>query len=219
MIPIQFVCEDPQIVKQFSPKPICEDYPKWLDKTNSDENEFSIKNCGPAMDWINSGYIIYNAWEYTLKEKIQNFRKGTEIESQNPRPEIRKINPSIYSGLCAPIPNGPHSFFRLETDFKVVTPPGYSCMVMQPFYDFNNKNYTLFPGIIDTDKHDWVISTMGVAHDKETVVWPGDRVLQIIPFKRDEWKMEVRNEMYVSQLFHYIRGAYNKLFRANKVYK
>ena len=218
MIPIKFISEDSHVIKDFPPRPISEDYPEWLDKTDGKTNEFSIKNCGPAMDWINSGYIIYNAWEYNLKEKIVDFRKGTQLETVNPRPELRHINPTVYAGECAPIPGPPPSYFRIETDFKVVTPPGYSCLVMQPFYDFNSR-FKMLPGIIDTDKYDWVISGMGYHREKELTIMPGERLFQIIPFKREDWKMEVSQEISYSQIFHYIKGAYLKLFRSKKVYK
>jgi dUTPase len=218
MAAIKFLCEDQNIINDFPPRPIIEDYPEWLDKTNNKTNEFSIKNCGPAMDWINSGYIIYNAWEYSLKEKVKNFQRGVELETVNPRPDLRLINPSVYANDCAPIPGAPFSYFRIETDFRVITPPGYSCLVMQPYYDFNSK-FTMLPGIIDTDKYDWVISGMGYTREKDLTISPGERLFQIIPFKREQWQMEIERKITYSKIFHYIKGAYLNLFRSKKVYK
>lgn len=214
---IKFYTDDPQVMEIFPPKPISQDLPEWLDKID-DDNEFNVTHCAPVMDWMNSGYIIYNAWETLLQEKLFQFRKGIELETQNKRPSLRKINPSVYAGECLPVKNGPYSYFRIETDFKVVTPPGYSCMVMQPFYDFNSE-YKIMPGIIDTDKHDWVISAVGYTTNTKLRLLPGEKLLQIVPFKRDEWTMEMETQQMYSQLFHYIRGAYNKLFRSKKVYK
>ena len=75
------------------------------------------------------------------------------------------------------------------------------------------------PGIIDTDKHDWVITTMAYTKEKDLRILPGEKLVQIVPFKRDNWEMTLKSERMYSQLFHYIRGAYTKLFRSEKVYK
>lgn len=215
---IEFYTDDAQVMKDFPPQPISKNLPKWLDNIDKD-NEFNVTHCSPVMDWMNSGYIIQNAWETFVEEKIQQFRKGVKLTSQNKRPNTRKINPSVLSSECMPFDNAPHAYFRLETDFKVVTPPGYSCLVMQPFYDFNSK-FTIMPGIIDTDKHDWVITAMAYTREKNLRILPGENLLQIVPFKRDDWEMNLQTQpMMYSQLFHYIRGAYTKLFRSRKVYK
>tara|TARA_B100002019_G_scaffold156581_1_gene134839 strand:+ start:87 stop:740 length:654 start_codon:yes stop_codon:yes gene_type:complete len=214
---IEFYTDDPQVMKDFPPKPISEDLPAWLEKIDND-NQFNVTHCAPVMDWMSGGYIMYNAWETLLNEKVVQFRKGVELETQNKRPNLRKINPTVYAGDCMPIDNGPYSYFRLETDFKVVTPPGYSCLVMQPYYDFNSK-FTVMPGIIDTDKYDWVITAMAYTKEKTLRIYPGEKLLQIIPFKRDDWQMELKEQRMYSQLFHYIKGVYKKLFRSKKVYK
>lgn len=214
---IKFITDDPQVIKNFSPKPISEDLPNWMENLD-DDNEFNVSHCPPVMDWISSGYIIYNAWETSLEEKLIEFRKGIQLESQNQRLSIRKTTPNVFAGECLPADKTIYSYFRVETDFRIQTPPGYSCLVMQPFYDFNNK-YTIMPGIVDTDKHDYFLSAMAYTKEKELRIMPGERVLQVIPFKRESWEMELQNEQMYSKLLHYIRGAYKKLFHTKKVYK
>ncbi|MCH1612026.1 MAG: hypothetical protein L7S72_01895, partial [Flavobacteriales bacterium] len=203
---IEFITDDPQVMKDFPPIPISQDLPKWMSKL-SDTNEFNVSHCPPVMDWITSGYLIHNAWEYILEERILNFRKGIHLESQNLRLSDRKLAPNVLSGECLPVEGGPYSYFKLDTDYKVVTPPGYSCMVMQPYYDFNQR-FSVLPGIIDTDKHDWTVSAFAYTKEKNLRIVPGEKILQIIPFKRDSWEMELTNEKIYSQVFHYIRKAY-----------
>jgi len=55
--------------------------------------------------------------------------------------------------------------------------------------------------------------------EKDLRILPGEKLVQIVPFKRDNWEMTLKSERMYSQLFHYIRGAYTKLFRSEKVYK
>ena len=214
---IKFHTDNPEVMKYFPPVPISRDLPEWTADLNS-QNEFNVSHCPPVMDWMNSGYLIYNAWEIIIEEKIFHFQKGVNVETINNRLNLRKTTPTVYAADCMPVKNGPYSYFRIETDYKVVTPPGYSCLVMQPYYDFNNS-YNIMPGIIDTDKHDWVVSAVGFTRNKNLRIVPGEKMLQIIPFKRDDWTMELETTKLYSQLFHYIKGAYNKLFRAKKVYK
>lgn len=214
---IEFFTEDKTLLDMYPPKPIAEDLPDWVKKTDENINQFSVKNCPPVMDYMTGGYILYNAWEYTVADKVVNFKRGVEMESLNPRPEIRK-QPKIYDGSCLPMPNGPFSYFKLETDYKVKTPPGYSCLVMSPYYHFDNK-FTVLPGIIDTDKYDWVISTMAYTKEKNLHIWPGERLLQIIPFKRENWQSRSGVEVKPTKLLHYIRECYKKLFWSEKIYK
>jgi len=215
---IEFVTEDPKLLELYPPQPIKDDLPEWLDKTDPTTNEFSIKHCPPAMDWINSGYIIYNAWEYLVEDTVRDYQRGLSVQTMNTRPELRKISPAVVNKSCMPIPNGPFSYFRLESDFKVITPPGYSCLVMQPHYDFNSK-FKILPGIIDTDKHDWVISSMAYSTEKKLRIMPGERLFQIIPFKRDNWKMENKVGIHFTKLLHYINQCYKKLHWSKKSFK
>jgi hypothetical protein len=71
----------------------------------------------------------------------------------------------------------------------VKTPPGYSCLFIQPFYNFKHE-WLLFPAIVDTDRHDVAVHFPGYTRSKEkTVIEEGQPLMQVIPFKRDEWKM------------------------------
>ena len=49
------------------------------------------------------------------------------------------------------------------------------------------------PAIVDTDKHDIPVGLTGYLTDYENIVTikPGDPIMQVIPFKRDDWKMEI----------------------------
>tara|TARA_B110000503_G_scaffold40341_1_gene66261 strand:+ start:4489 stop:5145 length:657 start_codon:yes stop_codon:yes gene_type:complete len=216
---INFISDDPTIINMFPPQPIINDYPKWLDTTDTTKSDYTVKHCMPVMDYINSGYIIYNAWEYSLEEKMLGFTKGLEIESMNPRPERRRISPSVFAGTALPAKSrASKAYFKIETDYKIVTPPGYSCLVMQPFYDFT-EDYTIMPAVIDTDKYDYVISAVGYVNKPKIVIPPGARILQVIPFKREEWNMSIKEDNLRSKLFHYIHGAYESVFHSKKRYK
>lgn len=77
----------------------------------------------------------------------------------------------------------------------IKTPPGYSCLFVSPL---NNKDdrFEIISGIVDTDTYENFINFPIVINgDKypnlETTIERGTPYVQIIPFKRDDWKMEI----------------------------
>lgn len=80
--------------------------------------------------------------------------------------------------------------FKFVSDWSIKTPIGYSCLYLDPFLH-NNENFSLWPGVIDTD----VFSTNAdnapmiflPKTDKSFVIKKGTPVAQVIPFKREEW--------------------------------
>ena len=65
-------------------------------------------------------------------------------------------------------------------------------LFIQPFYNFKHE-WLLFPAIVDTDQHDVAVHFPGYTRSKEkTVIEEGQPLMQVIPFKRDEWKMSTK---------------------------
>lgn len=80
--------------------------------------------------------------------------------------------------------------FKFVSDWGVRTPIGYSCLYIDPFLH-NNENFTLWPGVIDTDKFSSNTDNAPMIFlpkiDKSFVIKKGTPVAQLIPFKREEW--------------------------------
>ena len=213
---IEFNTDDDFLKELYPPRPAIEDLPEWFKDTH-DDPETSITQCMPAMDYITSGYIIYNSYEYQLEEKVINFKKGLAIESVNSRPEKLK-KPTVFHHPSCPTPNVEKNFWRIDTDWQIKTPPGYSCLIIQPFYEFN-KNYQIMPAIVDTDRYDYTLNVKGYLTGKSHAVLPGEKLVQVIPFKRENWTHTTNCKRLHSHLLHYIYGAYRKLFHSKKSYK
>jgi dUTPase len=213
---IEFIT-DRETAKYFSPIPASTSMPDWYN--SNIEPRDTIYSCPPVMDFINSGYMIRSTYEYDVDEKIKDFVKGREISSVNTRPQMRK-HPSIYTNTAFPKTKViQKSYARIETDFVIKTPPGYSCMIFHPHYQ-DITNFTVLPGIIDTDKHDYVLSVVVEAHVKNLKISPGDILAQVVPFKRDPWTSQVNLvDNISSHVLQYITGAYKKLFHAKKEFK
>lgn len=80
--------------------------------------------------------------------------------------------------------------FKFVSDWGVKTPIGYSCLYIDPFLH-NNENFTLWPGVIDTDKFSSNTDNAPMIFlpkiDKSFIIKKGTPVAQLIPFKREEW--------------------------------
>ena len=73
---------------------------------------------------------------------------------------------------------------------------GYSCLLVPPLNNSDDR-FSIIPGIVDTDTFDSEINFPIVVNgDKyeslETVIEKGTPYVQVIPFKRDSWKMEIK---------------------------
>ena len=109
--------------------------------------------------------------------------------------------------------------------WKIKTPPGYSCIFTNPL----NKNspIKIIDGVVDTDSFHQVnfpFYWTGDINKELTIIQKGTPLIQVIPFKRENWKMSVkkseldtyREKMKLSQ---FLKDNYKKLFWKKKSFK
>ena len=148
----------------------------------------TIKKCMPATDMLTSGYIIQNVIDVdVIKEKTQ----GNFVENRI-KVKDTKYAPEAHRFEMCPVKN-PDSgtdkqhWIKLKNPWLVRTPPGYSCLFIQPVYEFN-PNLRLLSGIVDTDTFDLPVEFPGwIVNDH--VIKAGQPLMQVIPFKREDWNM------------------------------
>jgi hypothetical protein len=89
------------------------------------------------------------------------------------------------------------------------------------------EEFQMFPAIVDTDKHDDFIGLVGLINtDKPFTIAPGEPLVVIFPFKRQDWKMDVSYNEKIGSLssFKYFlhgvwHGFYSKFFHSRKTYR
>lgn len=230
---IKFITEDPNLVDYFSPVPTRKFLPDWfkdLPQTNHCEafkgDIATIKTCVPVTDFMTSGYIIKNAWETDLQMLKDPNSDNLYHEFRHPSYNENYISGHYHEQCPINIKGNNRSYFKISNDWLVRTPPGYSCLFFQPFYFFEER-YTLFPAIIDTDKYDTPVQFTGVVNtsENETItIKPGDPLIQAIPFKREDWKMEVSMAQTRNSLIRFfmrrennpVMRLYKNLFHSKK---
>ena len=99
-------------------------------------------------------------------------------------------------------------------------------MIQPPYYQFE-KRFTLFPGIVDTDVIDVPWSNwpghMNTKAGEKVIIPPGTPIMQVLPFKRDEWEMETivdeQNVKRDTSLKFFLTNAYARIFHKKKKFK
>jgi hypothetical protein len=105
--------------------------------------------------------------------------------------------------------------FKLINPWMVKTPPGYSCYVCAPHYN-KHGNLEVLNGVIDTDiYHELHVNTWFTAPIDEEVLLPiGMPIAQIIPFKREDFQMEIKVGDHRSMHNKVTQFIHNAMFKA-----
>jgi hypothetical protein len=186
--------------------------PEWYRKINffsNENNRFELKNgtpqesikaCVPFFDAITSGYTI-PTWadiyveNSTDNEKIINWMEGltiTPIDGHGHRQ---------FSGVPIPEEYDKNMAFKWINLYHIKTPPGYSCLFLSPFFQKEN-NFWIIPGIVDTDKYDNIINfPFFLKNNFEGIISAGTPMVQVFPFKREEWKMKIKSNFEKEKSF------------------
>jgi hypothetical protein len=220
---IEFIASDASVVEYFAPQPARKAVPTWykdlaLTRDIPEEalkNYNTIKNCMPVQDLITSGYIIFNTYEFVL-EPLN--RLGYE-ESMVTVRDAKYLDQHHHQQCPVALHGQRKHYIKINQPWRIRTPPGYSCLIQQPFYHFQT-GWRVLPAIVDTDLHDQPVSIPMYTLGSEAVtVASGEPLIQIIPFRREAWSMTVTQQQPMqSRLLYSLKHMYRTLFHAKKLY-
>jgi hypothetical protein len=183
---------------------------------------YSAKSCIPFLDSLTNGYS-FNLW-CDVQVKIDNDGLP-RITWANLDKDLSPIIPrEIPEGL--PVPNGFNPlFFNWVSNWGIKTPKGYSCILTHPF-NRTDLPFLTTTGIMDTDKWGiWGNQPFHLQKDFEGVIEAGTPIIQIYPFKRDNWKSKIDDSL--SEWANYedirrtskFRGYYKNKYWSKKNFK
>jgi len=195
-----------ELVKNIIPNPKRVEVPEWFKKMKPydpipgvDGNKFGInsygpnltvKSCIPFLDSLTSGYCFYT-WSDIL---IRQTPQGPVIASANKREELIEIQKRPDPGL--PSLNGFDKFLLTWTShWGIKTPKGYSCIFTHPF-NRTDLPFITTTGIMDTDKWGiWGNQPFALQSGWEGIIPAGTPMIQVFPFKRDNWEHRVDDSL------------------------
>lgn len=185
----------------------------------------TIKHCSPFLDALISGYFIYLDVDvvFTFEENNNvnmNWRIKREIIT----------NADLKQHQLLPIPNNGHEekfTYKWRNYWSIETPKGYSCLFTHPLNRYELP-FTTYSGIVDTDNYKLPVQfpfSIMKPSQKTFILKKGTPLVQIIPFKRDDWNIEFekfdKNKIskHTYDFFSIIKTAYKSKFWVRKHYE
>jgi hypothetical protein len=211
-------------LKEDYPEPIKLNIPEWFKNLKHSSNDKTIKGCIPFLDSLTSGYLLRIPQDIHIQHNVKNeenkkdsFIKSAMFESHlhlvsrginlNFALDTHPINQLEGSPLIEKNNNLP--FYKILNPWTIKTPKGYSCLFVSPLNNSDDRFFVI-SGIVDTDVYPSEINFPIVINgDKystlNTILEKGTPYVQVIPFKRDNWKMKIstkkRSDIIKNKLF------------------
>jgi hypothetical protein len=221
--------EDYFALKEDYPTPIKLNLPEWYKKLEHTVLNKTVKGCMPFLDSLTAGYLFKMPQDFYLRHNVYNKNEKEEIfkdsfqtfglhdQSQLLHDKHINLNTGIdvhslkqVEGSSFIEKNKNLSFYKILNPWKIKTPKGYSCLFVPPLNNSDDR-FSIIPGIVDTDTFPNEINFPIIINgDKypvlETKIKKGTPYVQIIPFKRDSWKMNLKSskqkEIQNNRLFY-----------------
>lgn len=208
--------EDYFSLKEEYPIPAYSNIPEWYKKLTHTVDNFTVKGCMPFLDSLTAGYILKVPQDFALKhnideknekgEMIKNsyckfamqdmqqviFAKSINLNSHGN--DIHVVNQLKESPLIEKNKNLP--VYKILNPWRIKTPEGYSCLFVPPLNNSDDR-FSIIPAIVDTDQFPTEINFPFIINgDKypvlETIIKKGTPYVQVIPFKRNNWKLKLK---------------------------
>ena len=217
------------VIEEFLPKPASQFLPDWYKRTPEyvpggrivvdGKTPHTVKKCMPVFDALTSGYIIptYVDVQVTHRDGFPWYewpsRSAIEFHPVEQAPKHPKMNGAPYPKWINP--------------WAIRTPPGYSCLFIAPMHNPNGI-FTVIPGVVDTDTYTAPVNFPFTLDDVdwEGIIPAGTPMVQVIPFKRDSFKMEIggngeraQQDRATSKLRTLWFNSYKRQFWSRKEYR
>jgi hypothetical protein len=185
---IQAQTSDPR-VDFIPPKPAKTEIPDWFKSIPSlVEGEMSIKRCVPVLDAFTSGYMIVSNVDFMFDEETGRFLDNASYSNAvSQHLDFQTEDMEIDKNL------NPHPF-KWNNEWHLKVPKGYSLLITHPLNRTELPFHSL-TGIVDADVHPVVINfPFFMKKGFSGLIPAGTPLVQIIPIKREPWKLKVNDE-------------------------
>ena len=226
-----------ELEETIPPVPASEFWPEWFKKQTarraSDEHPWStVKSCPGIMDILNMGYIIPLWCDYKVtKVKAPDMSGAVNPETASDQEhQLIITTPQKLSQDGSPLfgaATHPHEqidyypfkenqwkgSLKFVTPWEVKTDPGYSCLITAPFYH-RHEHLEVLTGSVDTDRsHEMHVNSFFESKvDQEVKFERGIPLCQIIPYKREDYKMETAVGDYRTKVNRLTQWIHNSMF-------
>lgn len=188
----------------------------------------TVKKCMPIFDAMTAGYIFTAPCDihidatgptltYSLPLAMKQFENDLFATHAREQYTEYPIDPATEHA----------DLLRIMPFYSAQTPEGYATLVLPPLHG-DVSPLRAIPGFVDTDKFitDGHFSFI-VKKGFKGVIKQGTPLAQLIPFKREDWEMEIVPQDEANRIVEEQRlklravfvNGYKTLFRSKKEYK
>jgi hypothetical protein len=224
--------ENYHALKEDFPIPAVVNIPEWFKKLDHSIEKKTVKGCMPFLDAISAGYILKMPQDFAIKHNFENNLKEKgygQYASLKSCPYLEKTGLNVnYHNLevhnTDQLKNSPLieknknlAFHKILNPWLIKTPPGYSCL-FTPIFNNQDDRFSPITAIVDTDSFSSEINFPIVINgDKypvlDTVIKKGTPYVQVIPFKRENWKMVTKpvssGQIFFNRVKVHLRHLHN----------
>ena len=217
---IQFIStvEGLESIEECLPRPAKHFIPKWFKDIPSKEIG-TVKDCPSFPDYFSQGYILPMWCDSILSYKDETFNWETATNrfswAYHGNNQFIDYKKPTFNGIDGQF------VFKANCPWRIITPPGWSVLQLPLFYHFN-QDWSVLPGVIDTDIHSEINQQILYHGDgKEVTIRCGDPFVLYVPFKRSN---KLKHEIRYQTLEEYKKFdkdvlLLNQKFKPNGVYR
>jgi len=148
----------------------------------------TIRRCPGVISYLSEGYLIPLWSDFVVQVRGDTVYCVGANELAHASPHSKKMQ---YSTM--PLPDGYlEDSVKFTNPWKVKTPPGWSIILSQPFYHFEDR-FMAVPGVIDSDVYHHIhVNTLFRKGDADHKLRMGMPFIHVMPFQRSVLEPEVR---------------------------
>jgi hypothetical protein len=212
---IEFIAPQDYVdLKDNYPIPCKLQIPQWYKDLEHTPLDLTIKGCMPFLDTLTTGYILKMPIDMYIEHNVPDPKgtlatgktvglrgllgdlgDGLNVTQQN----NQDFHPLKQVGDKCPFgqKNSNLVIHKIRNPWVIKTPPGYSCLFLPPMNNADDR-FSIIPGIVDTDTFPTEVNFPFIMNgDKypyqKTTIKEGTPYVQVIPFKKESWKMKVKS--------------------------
>ncbi len=222
---IKFVATDGNMKDIWpNPKPasrfIPEEYKKLKRFKDDNLHNPTVKTCVPFLDSLILGYIIPFDQDYLVDPVENDFSVTPANKNASSEFHDKEQLPKEWQKISG------KKVGKFMNKWLIKTPPGYSCLFVQPMNRMEER-FDIIPGVVDTDTYLNLINFPYFLkkRDEQFLFKRGEPMVQVIPFKRESWKMwagfyyEKAHSKIINILNNEWMDRYKKYFWSKKSFK
>tara|TARA_R100000231_G_scaffold16262_6_gene17157 strand:+ start:652 stop:1335 length:684 start_codon:yes stop_codon:yes gene_type:complete len=207
-----------------NPKPasrfIPDEYKKLKRFKDDNLHNPTVKTCVPFLDSLILGYIIPFDQDYLVDPIENDFSVTPANKNASSEFHDKEQLPKEWQKISG------EKVGKFMNKWLIKTPPGYSCLFVQPMNRMEER-FDIIPGVVDTDTYLNLINFPYFLkkRDEQFLFKRGEPMVQVIPFKREPWKMwsgfyyEKAHSKILNILNNEWMDRYKKYFWSKKSFK